>query len=36
MESQKNGSNIITTIEVKGDRWYKTGNYFFETISYKS
>lgn len=24
------------TIEVKGDRWDKTGNYFFETISNKS
>lgn len=24
------------SIEIKGDRWYKTGNYFFETISNKS
>lgn len=27
------GSTKTVSIEVKGDRWYKTGNYFFETIS---
>jgi hypothetical protein len=29
----KNGEEITTTIEIKGDRWHSTGNYFFETIS---
>ena len=24
---------VITTIEIKGDRWHRTGNYFLETIS---
>jgi hypothetical protein len=33
---QRKGNSIKTTIEIKGDRWYKTGNYFFETISNKS
>jgi len=23
----------VTTVEIKGDRYYRTGNYFFETIS---
>lgn len=27
------GSTKTVSIEVKGDRWYHTGNYFFETIS---
>lgn len=27
------GSTKTITIEVKGDRWHKTGNYFFETFS---
>jgi hypothetical protein len=27
------GTTKTVAIEVKGDRWYKTGNYFFETIS---
>lgn len=27
------GSTKTVSIEVKGDRWYQTGNYFFETIS---
>ncbi|WP_162053381.1 hypothetical protein [Pontibacter pamirensis] len=27
------GSIKTISIEVKGDRWYKTGNYFFETCS---
>lgn len=27
------GSAKTVSIEVKGDRWYKTGNYFLETIS---
>ena len=26
----------IISIEIKGDRWHRTGNYFFETISNKS
>ena len=29
----EDGSTKTVSIEVKGDRWYKTGNYFFETIS---
>lgn len=29
------GNKIEITIEIKGDRWEKTGNYFFETISNK-
>ncbi len=32
-EYEKNGVKKIINIEVKGDRWYKTGNYFFEIIS---
>ena len=27
------GSHAIVTIEIKGDRYYHTGNYFLETIS---
>lgn len=27
------GSHTVTTIEIKGDRYYRTGNYFLETIS---
>ncbi len=27
------GHTKTVSIEVKGDRWYKTGNYFFETTS---
>jgi hypothetical protein len=27
------GNSKTVSIEVKGDRWYKTGNYFFETLS---
>jgi hypothetical protein len=27
------GSQTVTTIEIKGDRYYHTGNYFLETIS---
>lgn len=30
---QKNGKRITRTIEIKGDRYHRTGNYFFETIS---
>lgn len=33
---KENDSKRITSIEIKGDRWYKTGNYFLETISNKS
>lgn len=29
----KDGSEITKSIEIKADRWYSTGNYFFETIS---
>lgn len=29
----QDGSVKTIRIEVKGDRWYKTGNYFFETCS---
>lgn len=31
--SLDDGSAKTVSIEVKGDRWHKTGNYFFETIS---
>ncbi|MGG3736828.1 hypothetical protein [Aeribacillus pallidus] len=31
-----NGKKVTTKIEVKGDRYYRTGNYFFETVSNKS
>lgn len=27
------GTSKTVSIEVKGDRWHKTGNYFFETLS---
>jgi hypothetical protein len=27
------GSHAVTTIEIKGDRYYRTGNYFLETVS---
>jgi hypothetical protein len=27
------GRQAVTTIEIKGDRYYRTGNYFLETIS---
>lgn len=30
------GSTKTVSIEVKGDRWHQTGNYFFETISNES
>lgn len=30
------GNEHEITIEIKGDRWENTGNYFFETISNKS
>lgn len=30
------GNKKEVTIEIKGDRWEQTGNYFFETISNKS
>lgn len=29
----EDGSTKTVSIEVKGDRWHKTGNYFFETCS---
>lgn len=29
------GVQKVTTIEIKGDRYYRTGNYFLETISNK-
>ncbi len=29
----KNGKTQVKSIEIKADRWHKTGNYFFETIS---
>ncbi|MGI2747623.1 hypothetical protein ACRS52_02450 [Bacillus cytotoxicus] len=32
----KNGVKKTTTIEIKGDRYHYTGNYFLETISNKS
>lgn len=32
----RHGNERKMTIEVKGDRWEKTGNYFFETISNKT
>ncbi|WP_299510045.1 hypothetical protein [uncultured Rummeliibacillus sp.] len=28
-----NGNKETIKIEIKGDRWHRTGNYFFETIS---
>jgi hypothetical protein len=28
-----NGQKVTKSIEIKADRWYRTGNYFFETIS---
>jgi len=30
---QVDGRNVVTTVEVKGDRQFHTGNYFLETIS---
>lgn len=33
--SKKNGSTECITIEIKGDTYYRTGNFFFETISNK-
>jgi hypothetical protein len=33
---EKNGEEKTTTIEIKGDRYHYTGNYFLETISNKS
>ena len=33
---KRNNAYITTAIEIKGDRWHKTGNYFLETISNKS
>ena len=27
----KNGNTQVKSIEIKADRWYKTGNYFFPT-----
>lgn len=32
----QNGKKLTTMIEIKGDRYYYTGNYFLETISNKS
>jgi hypothetical protein len=33
MVRRPDGSQTVTTIEIKGDRYYHTGNYFLETIS---
>jgi hypothetical protein len=33
---RSNESVTEARIEIKGDRWYKTGNYFFETVSNES
>ena len=30
---QKNGKTLKKTIEIKGDRYHRTGNYLLETIS---
>lgn len=32
--TQTDGKTVF--VEIKGDRWHKTGNYFFETVSNKS
>src|SRR5512139_2731309 len=29
----KDDVEVATTIEIKGDRWHRTGNYFLETVS---
>ncbi len=29
----KAGAELTTSIEIKGDRWHRTGNYFLETTS---
>lgn len=36
VRSTKTGQIVKKTIEIKGDRYYHTGNYFFETISNSS
>jgi hypothetical protein len=33
VRSRKTGKIIKKTVEIKGDRYYHTGNYFFETVS---
>ncbi|PWA09676.1 hypothetical protein DCC39_12585 [Pueribacillus theae] len=35
IKQNRDGSKRTITIEVKGDRYYRTGNYFLETISNK-